>query len=68
MQWITGNQQEKESIENKFLGVHEFKPMARGYCYTSEFIGEHPESINKNLISLQNTINNQLKKYEHFIK
>jgi hypothetical protein len=68
MPWITGNQQEKESIENKFLGVHEFKPMVRGYCYTSEFIGDHPESINKNLISLQNTINNQLKKYEHFIK
>ncbi len=41
--WVAGNKQERNIIEEKNKGVHEFKPSYRGDAYTQEFTGEHPE-------------------------
>ena len=30
--WVLGDEKEKKIIEDKFLGVHEFKPQIRGEC------------------------------------
>lgn len=51
--WIHGNELEKYEIEKKYLGVHEFKPEFRGDCFTAEFSGIHPESIERNLRDLK---------------
>ena len=58
--WVTGG---KESVEKQFRGVHEFK--ARSDCYTAEFVGEHPESIRKDMQTLKETFSQQLDKYDH---
>jgi len=61
--WVTGDNKIKNDIENKFLGVHEFKPHVRGECKTDKFNFGHPEAIINNMDELQNKFNNQLKKY-----
>ena len=61
--WVIGDDDSKKNIENKFIGVHEFKPHVRGECYTSEFTFGHPEAIIKNMDSLKNKFNIQLKKF-----
>ena len=43
--WVLGDEKEKKIIEDKFLGVHEFKPQIRGECRTNKFENIHPESI-----------------------
>jgi hypothetical protein len=60
--WVTGSNEDKKSIENKFLGVHEFKPHVRGECYTEKFTGTHPEAIINNMDELIYKFNNQLQK------
>jgi len=62
--WVNGNEEEKKSIEKKYLGVHEFKPHIRGECYTKHFKSSHPESINKNIENLKTKFNEQLKNYK----
>jgi hypothetical protein len=62
--WVNGDDKQKQEIEKIYYGVHEFKPIMRGACYTEKFIGSHPESIDKNIIKLKNKFNNQLKTYE----
>ena len=52
-----------KNIEEKYEGVHEFKPNVRGYCGTSKFDGTHPEAIFKNLENLKLKFNKQLKEY-----
>jgi hypothetical protein len=61
--WVQGSKDERNEIEKRYIGVHEFKPGARGECYTKIFDGEHPESIIKNINELKEIFNNQLKKY-----
>ena len=61
--WVNGNEDDKIKIEQKYLGVHEFKPQVRGECYTEKFTFGHPESIQENLESLKHKFNEQLKKY-----
>ena len=51
----------REGIEEKYEGVHEWKPEYRGPCYTKKFEGEHPEVIQKNMSSLKEKFQNQLK-------
>ncbi len=51
--WVMGDDVEKNKIEQKYLGVHEFKPHVRGECYTSKFEGTHPESILRDISSLK---------------
>jgi len=60
--WVTGNDDVKKQIENKYMGVHEFKPNVRGECYTTKFTLTHPESIENDLESLKNDFNDQLSK------
>lgn len=45
--WITGDDEQKRLIEQKYKGVHEWLPEVRGECYTARFKGEHPEAIKK---------------------
>jgi hypothetical protein len=58
--WVLGNDNEKQEVENKFNGVHEFKPSIRGECRTEFFKGSHPESIECKLQSINNKIKEQL--------
>lgn len=58
--WVLGNDNEKQEVENKFNGVHEFKPHIRGECRTEIFKGSHPESIESKLQSINNKIKEQL--------
>jgi len=62
--WVNGKNEDKKHIEDKFLGVHEFKPHVRGECRTDKFKLNHPESIEKNLNKLKEKFYNQLKEYE----
>lgn len=61
--WICGDNHTKENIETRYLGVHEFLPSVRGPCFTKQFDDDHPESIVKNMSSLQSKIHQQLSKY-----
>lgn len=61
--WITGDEAIKKQIEYKYVGVHEFKPIVRGQCFTKQFIGTHPEKISDNLNHLRDKVQEQLKKY-----
>jgi len=58
--WVDG---QNKLIEKEFLGVHEFKPHVRGECYTEKFIGEHPESILRDLEELKIQFRKQLEHY-----
>lgn len=64
--WVTGGRDQKQQIEEIYLGVHEFKPHVRGECYTSSFGGyteHHPAAITKNMVHLEDKFENQLTKY-----
>ncbi len=61
--WIKGDDLVKQQIESAYLGVHEFKPSVRGPCFTTPFKDSHPESITNNINSLQQTITEQLSKW-----
>lgn len=61
--WVMGDDNQKNIVEKKYLGVHEFKPHVRGECYTKKFDFEHPEAILKNMEILKEKFNTQLKKY-----
>jgi hypothetical protein len=59
--WVTGSEEQRKNIENKYLGVHEFKPHVRGECFTKKFEGTHPESIERDIDTLRQEFKNQLK-------
>jgi len=61
--WVLGGDDERRTIEDEYMGVHEFKPSVRGECFTSPFLLEHPESINRNLKELDSKFLLQLRKY-----
>jgi len=63
--WVIGSETEKETIEKKYLGVHEFIPIIRGPCYTELFTGKHPDSILTGINELNENFLNQLAKYKH---
>ena len=62
--WVKGSDTEREIIESKHIGVHEFKPHVRGECFPVKFKLNHPESIIKDMDILKQNFSNQLKKYE----
>ena len=43
--WVTGNDEQKATIEQQFDGVHEYEPSLRGPCRTELFTGKHPDVI-----------------------
>ena len=64
--WVLGNEEQKNEIEDRYRGVHEFKPSYRGVCRTKDFEGEHPEIIKANMEKLKQKFNNQLSKYNEY--
>jgi len=58
--WVTGNAEQKQAIEQKYQGVHEFTPDARGDCYTTRFVGCHPFPITKAMKQLKKDFEAQL--------
>ena len=61
--WVIGNKEQRQIIEQKWQGVHEFKPSYRGQCTTANFTDKHPYIIQKNLSQLSNKWNRQLNDY-----
>lgn len=60
LRWIN-NPEERKLIEDKWMGVHEFVPSARGgWCKAEPFIGEHPEIIKRDMKELKEKFNIQL--------
>ena len=58
--------EQKNEIEDRYRGVHEYKPSYRGVCRTKDFEGEHPEIIKANMEKLKQKFNNQLSKYNEY--
>lgn len=61
--WVNGSHDFRENIENRYKGVHEFKPNYRGGCFTQFFRGEHPDIIKNNMDNLLLKFNEQKIKY-----
>ena len=61
--WVTSEDNGKESIENHYNGVHEFKPQFRGECRTKMFDAEHPQIVQENMEFLKQRFDSQLRKY-----
>ena len=59
--WVNGSPQQRINIENKFGGVHEWKPEFRTSTYTKPFIGEHPYPIARDMDLLTKKFTEQLK-------
>lgn len=57
--WVM-NPDKRDAIENKWHGVHEFIPSQRGECRTTQFTGEHPEPIKRDLDELKKKFESQL--------
>ena len=49
--WVKGDKQARIDIEDRFNGVHEFKPHIRGECRTASYWLSHPESIDEQKIN-----------------
>ena len=58
--WMQSDDFERYHIEKEYLGVHEFKPEYRSDCFTAEFDGDHPQSIQNNMKNLENRIREEL--------
>jgi glycosyltransferase involved in cell wall biosynthesis len=61
--WVTGSDEQRKNIEQRYLGVHEWTPGSRGECYSAPFTLEHPEIIKSNLEQLKDKFNKQLMRY-----
>lgn len=60
--WVKSTSiEEKWDLEKKILGMHEFKPEIRGPAFTKKFVGDHPTSILKSIIELEDRIQRELK-------
>lgn len=62
--WVLGTSEDRVLIENKYDGVHDFKPHVRGSCRTESFNGKHPDIIADRLESLKINFLKQLDKYK----
>lgn len=61
--WVLGDDKQKEIIENKYQGVHEYIPAVRGPAFTKKFENLHPEVILNGMEKLQEKFNLQLKRF-----
>lgn len=62
--WVLGNDEDKKRIEDRYQGVHEFKPHVRGECRTEIFKDQHPDIILRDMDSLKNKFYTQLHEYK----
>lgn len=59
--WVVArSKQERQAIEDRYKGVHEWLPTRRGDCYTTEFTGQHPPLIASRLPEYKARINKEL--------
>jgi 2-polyprenyl-3-methyl-5-hydroxy-6-metoxy-1,4-benzoquinol methylase len=61
LKWVVGNEQQRQTIENTYRGVHEWTPERRGDCYTEKFNFEHPETITRDLSLLRERFEGEVK-------
>lgn len=61
--WVLGNDPMKAAIENKWKGVQEFVPEARGDCYTIPYTGNHPPAIQESMPELLFKLDDQLSRF-----
>lgn len=61
LNWVKGNQNVRNSIEDKYNGVHEWLPYRRGSCRTTKFLGKHPDIIIRDMEILQKEFESQLR-------
>ena len=52
MPWVLGDLKQKVEIEKMYNGVHEYLPQGRGPSFTTKFIGQHPDSIKRDIVDL----------------
>lgn len=60
LRWVRGNDNERDSIEENYNGVHEFKPSYRGECRTKLFTKPHPLVIRESMKELKKRFNEEL--------
>lgn len=54
--WVKGD----KTVEERWLGVHEFFPRIRGESFTVEFKGQHPDNIKSKIHKFKELINETL--------
>tara|TARA_R110002020_G_scaffold78506_5_gene197425 strand:- start:763 stop:1152 length:390 start_codon:yes stop_codon:yes gene_type:complete len=64
LNWVLGDKENRELVENFFNGVHEFKPEYRTHTRTRKFLDSHPKSIEDNIEVLKGRFIEELSKYE----
>lgn len=62
--WVRGTVAERQAIENKWNGAHDFLPAVRGPCFTEPFNRSHPPAIEKRLPRLRRELESQLATYD----
>lgn len=60
LKWVLGSDEEREAIEEKYNGVQEFNPHARGASRTQPYIGQHPLVIQRDMGMLKTKFRHQL--------
>jgi hypothetical protein len=63
LRWVRGNQINRQMLEALNQGVHEWIPSRRGPCFTTRFLGQHPESIKETISELMLKFREQLSRY-----
>lgn len=61
--WVRGNDAQKQAIEDKHNGCHDFLSNTRGPCFTTPFKRPHPPAIEKRLPRLRRELESQLAAY-----
>lgn len=62
--WVRGSDADKQAIEDKWNGCHDFLPEARGPCFTEAFAPRlHPPAIEKRLPQLKQRLEAELGEY-----
>lgn len=59
--WVTGDDKQRLAIEEKWNGVQEFVPEARGECKTIPYEDEHPDVIIRDMDELRAKFEKELK-------
>ena len=63
MPWVRGTDEERQEIEKRWKGVHNFIPSYRKESFTEPFVGKHPQEIENNREKLQQRIQEELAIY-----
>lgn len=61
--WVRGDDAQRQAIEDKYNGCHDFLSNTRGPCFTTPFNRPHPPAIEKRLPRLRRELESQLAAY-----